>query len=285
MLLFLSHQMDKSFRKSISGVGEKKYHMNIVANLLCASDDVVASQGANVDWTPSAIKKINDEDVTDYLTKFADINSISVEPHGAWNQLMSSPASDILGNAPVFNGGAQFYPNDTLKFDLENGTVISEEWLGIYYSPGDEGVIQTGQDFYDFFVLGLVLEPDASSSSSASSAPTEIPSATSTDSSAATTTDSSPASSDSSAPDATPTSWDNPAYPQADVGQTDLDTDGGGFITGYFLNDSSIGVISIPSFQEYGDAIGTFSLTTEKFIRESKQIGLQKIGNYVSLPF
>ena len=221
---------------------------------------------------------INDQDVTEYLTSFADINSISVEPHGAWDQLMSSPALDILGNAPVFCGGAQFYPNNTLKFDLENGTSISVDWLGIYYSPGDEGIIQTGQDFYDFFVLGLVSEPDTSNTTSSS--PSDIPSATTTDSSASTTTDSSSASSDTSVPDTpSPTAWNNAAYPRPDIFQKDLSTDGGGFITGYFLNESSIGVISIPSFQEYGDAIGTFSYTTEKFLRKSKSIGLQKIGN------
>jgi hypothetical protein len=178
---------------------------------------------------------------------------------------MSSPAVDILGAVPVFNGGAQFYPNETLKFEFENKTILDTKWLGIYYTPGDEGIIRTGQDFYDFFVLGLVEVPEPSNDTVASIPPP----------------DSSDNSTDTAVPDAAPplTAWANPAYPDyADVFQPDLGTDAGGFITGYFLNDSSLGVLSIPSFQEYGDAIGTFSVTTDEFLRGSKKAGLKKIG-------
>ena len=46
---------------------------------------------------------------------------------------------------------------------------------------------------------------------------------------------------------------------------------------GYFLNASSISVLSIPSFDEYGDAVGTFQSTIGEFIIRSKAAGLKKV--------
>ena len=46
---------------------------------------------------------------------------------------------------------------------------------------------------------------------------------------------------------------------------------------GYFLNSTSISVLSIPSFDEYGDAIDTFQSTIGQFITQSKAAGLQKV--------
>jgi hypothetical protein len=51
---------------------------------------------------------------------------------------------------------------------------------------------------------------------------------------------------------------------------------GGGSLSGYFLEDYSLAVLSIPSFQEFGDAIGTFSGTVRDFIASSKAAGMEK---------
>jgi hypothetical protein len=51
---------------------------------------------------------------------------------------------------------------------------------------------------------------------------------------------------------------------------------GGGSLSGYFLEDYSLAVLSIPSFQEFGDAIGTFSGTVRNFIASSKAAGMEK---------
>jgi hypothetical protein len=179
---------------------------------------------------------------------------------------------DILGSLSVFSGSATFYPNDTITLTLENNTVVGPApWLAIFNDPGDTGSLETGGDFYNFFVLGL---------SPASDQPNDA--ATLPDDSSSNSTIPDDPSSNSTIPDdapvANPTSWDNPAYPDnPDIVQTDLATSGGGFLTGYFLNDSSIGVLSIPSFLEYGDAVGTFSETVGDFLTRCKAAGLTKI--------
>jgi Peptidase family S41 len=175
---------------------------------------------------------------------------------------VNTPTTNILGFLSVFSGSASFYVNDTITFTLKNNTVVGPvPWLAIYNNPGDTGPLTTGGDFYNFFVLG------------------QYPASYDPNSSPASEPD---ADTDASEPDdpvtTDPTSWGNPAYPDnPDVVQPDLSTSGGGFVTGYFLNSSSIGVLSIPSFLEYGDAVGTFSDSVGEFLRRSKAAGLKKI--------
>ncbi|KAH0534195.1 hypothetical protein FGG08_007206 [Glutinoglossum americanum] len=225
-------------------------------------------------YQPSAIASINGIDATAYLTKFASKNSVgTLEPHADWNQLMLSAAQDVQGFFNVFSGGATFYPGDTITFTLENGTKISDRYLVIYNDPGPTGPLETGGDFYNFFVLGFYpasFDPDLSDNTTNSSASSSVaPSSTPT--AAATSTVS------SLAPPA-PSSWNNTAYPDIpDVAQVDLGTYGGGYISGYFLNSTSTSVLSIPSFDEYGDAINTFQSTIGQFIAQSKAASLQKV--------
>lgn len=49
------------------------------------------------------------------------------------------------------------------------------------------------------------------------------------------------------------------------------------FATGYFLNSTSTSVLSIPSFDEYDDALNTFQDTVDEFLTRSKSSGLTKI--------
>lgn len=212
-------------------------------------------------YTPSAIASINGIDTTTYLTDFASNNSYgTLEPHADWNQLMLSAAQDIQGIASVFNGGATFYPGDTVTFHLENGTDIVDTFLAVYYSQGNTGPLQTGGDFYNFFVLGFYpdsYDPDlidnntvnVTESAAASSA---APSSTSTISSSssaniggiimtvggyATGTSTVAPSSTSTETVVSPTtctqSWGNTAYPDCpDVAQPDLGADDGGYVSG-----------------------------------------------------
>ncbi|KAE9981003.1 hypothetical protein EG328_011904 [Venturia inaequalis] len=226
-------------------------------------DDIIDSEEANHKWNASAITHIDGRDVIDYLTDFANLNSVGgIEPHADWNQLMNTPTTDILGFFSVFSGSATFFVNDTITFTLENNTVVGPiPWLAIYNNPGDTGPLTTGGDFYNFFVLGQYpasYDPDSATDSAADLDTDPV------DPEEVSTGD--------------PTWWGNPAYPDnPDIVQPDLSTSGGGFVTGYFLNASSIGVLSIPSFLEYGDAVGTFSDTVGEFIRRSKAAGLEKI--------
>lgn len=169
---------------------------------------------------------------------------------------MQSPALDIQGIFEVFGGGATFYPGDTVTFTFENGTTLGPlPWLAVYNSPGDTGPLETGGDFYNFFVLGFYPASYAGNQTTASATGVLTPT-----------------------PTPTSTSWNNGAYPSnPNVLQPDLGIDGGGFLTGYLLNDSSLAVLSIPSFAEFGDAIGTFSSTVTQFITRTLQAGPRKV--------
>ncbi|MCJ1465052.1 hypothetical protein MMC07_003668 [Pseudocyphellaria aurata] len=231
------------------------------------------TENGKLTWKPSAISKINGQDVTEYLTRFAAANSVGgLEPHADWNMLMQSPALDIQGLSEGLAGTATFYPGDTYTLTFENGTTLGPQpWLAVYDSPGDTGPLETGGDFYNFFVLGFypasyfdeLNAAEASASASASASPTAAGAATSV------------------IPSVSPpvaTSWNNLAYPDhPDVVQNDLEIVGGGYLSGYFLKDKSIAVLSIPSFDEYGEAIGTFSTTIDEFIKKSLKNGMKKV--------
>ncbi|KAI9641314.1 hypothetical protein NHQ30_010116 [Ciborinia camelliae] len=219
-------------------------------------------------FQPSAIKSINGKDANTYLSDFASVNSVgTLEAHSDWNQLMLSAAQDIQGSFNVFSGAATFYPGDNITFVLENGTSWTEKYLAIYDSPGPTGPLQTGGDFYNFFVLGFYpasYDPDANDSEDDSS----IESATSSMTAAATSTTTTPA----------PTGWNNTAYPDIpDIAQEDLGTFGDGVVSGYFLNSTSISVLSIPSFDVDGDAVFSFQQTIAQFINQTQAAGLKKV--------
>ncbi|KAI1640957.1 hypothetical protein F4809DRAFT_588177 [Biscogniauxia mediterranea] len=221
-------------------------------------------------WDISPIETINGEDVIDFLTRFAALQSIGmVEPNGDWNQLMSGPAQDILGAVSVFSGGATFYPGDpsqgywgdALNFTFANGSdPLETYWLAIYNNPDFTGPLTTGGDFYNYFVLGLL--PDSYDE-------VELPEAFAD------------ASSIGNDAGNTTTGWSEVsegAYPDnPNIIQDNLASDGGGFITGYFLDDVSTGVLSIPSFNEYSDSIGTFADAVAYFTGNATERGISKV--------
>ncbi|KAL4737936.1 hypothetical protein BDV11DRAFT_206332 [Aspergillus similis] len=218
---------------------------------------IVATDG---DWDnparqPSAIATINGRNVVEYLTEFAARNSIGkLEQHAEWNMLMRSGALDTQGLLEVFFGGATWYPGDTITFTFENGSVLGPEpWQAVYLGPPYTGPLETGGDFYNFFVLGLYpasyKEPSEVSSST-------IP--TPTDSSS------------SREP------WWDKAYPTPEPipqGRSD-DT---GLPRVFFLNESSIAVLSITQFSAYGNKVQSFVDTVKTFLARSKKAGLKKV--------
>ena len=243
-------------------------------------DDLLEAQSNTASWQPSTITKIDGQNVKTYLEKFAALNAIgTVEPHADWNQLMSSPALDIQGLYSFFEGYTTFYPGENITFTLENGTQLGPEpWLAIYNSQGETGPLATGGDFYNFFVLGFY--PASLNAGTGSSGEglnfdqagaenpltLESPTNSSNASSAATST---------LAP-ATPSSWKNVAYPDVpDVAQPDLGTSG--VLTGYFLEDISTAVLSIPSFLAFGESVVTFSDTISESLKRSKNAGMKKV--------
>ena len=241
------------------------------------TDDVAFSTDPSSNFKPSAIKTINGQDVTTFLTQFAAANSVgNVEPNADWNDLMSSFAAYIQDDYSIFESYVEFYPGDTITLGFENGTVLDPQpWVAIYNSPGPTGPLATGGDFYNFFVLGLYpasFDANATDPCAASDGSTDSSNST------ATSTNSTSTNTSSTDAGATATSWPDSAYPNnTDIYQPGLYPYGGGFLTGYFLKNISTAVLSIPSFDMSGDDIQTFSDTVQKFLNASQAAGMKKV--------
>jgi len=210
---------------------------------------------SSTEFRPSPIKWINGSDAIEYLEGFAATNSQgAIEPHADWNQLMLSPAQDIQGLTSVFSAGARFYPGDWVTFTFENGSDRTEQFHGIYFSPGDTGPLNTGGDFFNFFVLGYY--PASYNASSLTAAPSPTSSTNASQSSSI-----SPIG----------------AYPTPDILQNASDAVYNGAGSGYFLNSSSLAVLSLPSFEQYGDDMDSFLEMVEEFILKSRDRGTQRV--------
>lgn len=240
--------------------------------MLIETDDIRTSNGlepqTTTNWTASAIKTINGQPTTEYLSQIAAANAIGgLEPHADWNQLMSSSALNIQDGYSIMEGGTTFYPGDTMTVVFENGTQRDPvPWLAFYLSQGSTGPLATGGDFYNFFVLGIYphsYDPNAPDPCNASTA-SSVSASTSASSSAA--------------PVATATGWPNSAYPEtADVVQPGLYPSGGGYLTGFFLKSISTAVLSIPTFSMTPDDAQNFSNTVAEFLSSSQKAGMTRV--------
>ncbi|KAJ5511769.1 Interphotoreceptor retinol-binding [Penicillium expansum] len=219
-------------------------------------------------WEPSPIVSINGQDVVDYLTEFAITNSFgNLEPHSDWNMLMRSAALDNQGYLEVF-AAASVYPGDTMAITFENQTVTPPlPWISLYYTQLDTGPLETGGDFYNFFVLGWY--------------PDSYDPYNTTDDTTATGT---PSSSIVSLPISTPGPSDVPSpedtapYPPlVDIAMEPSSEFDGMSLRGYFLNQSSLAVLVIPSFTYYGESAESFSNAVKAFIQRSRRAGLRKV--------
>lgn len=217
----------------------------------------------------SPITQINGEDAVVFLSNFAALNAYgSLEPHGDWNNIMYSPIQDVLNIYDVFTMNAPFYWGDYLNFTMANGTVVETFWSALYTHPAFTGPLTTGGDYYNYFVLGLV-------PASYNKVPLPCPWLTEP-------TDQCPHIPTGSSRPAEITSWfekTNGAFPNATmVAQPGLSRgDGGGTVTGYILDDISVGVLSIPSFSAFGWEIGNFSATIDDFIRKAQAKNTVKV--------
>lgn len=215
----------------------------------------------------------------EYITELAALNAVgNLEPHADWNQLMSNPAQDIQGYVNVFLGGITFYPGDDLNFTMANGTHYNTSWLATMDYAGflPNGTLQSPLDFYNFFVLGE--EPPVQNTLHRRQVASSTTSSTNPAHTAAgllgsyivrgyqpevfTALD--------LQPPVAKVSWFKQsygAYPDnPDIVQPDLDIIGGGFLTGYFFEDISTGILSIPTFQLHDEHIITFAETVGDFI-------------------
>ena len=233
---------------------------------------MIEAQYDDADWLPSAVVEINGVETTAFLETFAKQQAFGgIEPNADWNSLMSSAVSDVQGTLSVFKGSAVFFPGANITFTFENGTVGEDlPWLAqfsIFADPDDSPLIQTGQHFYDWFVLGIDSTPSAddysaSDAASATAAATAAATSTAAGASATDTTD----SGDSDDTDSS-NSWPSIAFPPHPiVAQPNLRGTNGGVVTGYILNDNVTGVLSIPSFVSNSENAVSFTTTVQDFL-------------------
>lgn len=212
----------------------------------------------------SPIAQINGEDPVEYLTRFAALNSVGkLEPHADWNSLMTSPVQLIQSGFNTFFGGATFYDGPDLNFVFDNGTTMDTEWFAIYNPSYYTGPLTTGGDFYNLFVLGLL---------PASYSTSDVP-CVFREGGCNNETNESPEPSYSFE-----SGWDDytdDIYPAAQVKQEDLADLG--WVTGYYLDDISTGVLSLPSFDESGWALTNFSAAVQRFISGAQDRNTSKI--------
>ncbi|KAK8127353.1 Peptidase S41 family protein [Apiospora sp. TS-2023a] len=232
------------------------------------TDDIQQAQHDGWTWTPSPISQINGKDVVEYLTDFASLNSIGyVENHAEWNAMMSHPAQDIQGWPNVWQGAATFYPGDELTFAFENASEPLETfWLAYYTYPLDAGPIATSGDMYNFFALGLY--PAVNGTPAHPVLESNVVGKRDVD-----TGGDEGAFLEPSGEDGNWAVESSGAYPE----KPDLQISGGGIVTGYFLHELSTGVLSLPSFSQYGDYLNNFTQTVQEFIDGAVKNKLSKI--------
>ncbi|CZR55849.1 uncharacterized protein PAC_05737 [Phialocephala subalpina] len=190
--------------------------------------DVLPSELEGGDWEPSPITQVNGQSAEEYFTNYARSYAPGlIEPNADWN--------GVLANAVHTDGGAPSSPirlsvnysgSDFMNLTFSNNSSASGIWsTTTQYNCTS---VETSDDFYD-----LVIAPQeittSSGSGKSSLGPTNI-------------TETLP---ELGLP-----------YPSLVVVQQGLGY--GGFVSGYFLNESSIAVLSITSFLMRGPLAQSF---------------------------
>lgn len=226
-------------------------------------------------WTPSPVTSINGTDAQDFITQFAALNSPgSVEPHADWNMVFESPVRDAFADAfSLLGGSATFYPGDDFDITFQNGTVSSNKWYAMYNGPGDTGPLETGGDFYNYFVLGLL---PASYNSTVSDDTSDDPD----DSGASQQSGDSSGNGDDDDSDQDNTLYytSSGAFPeQVDVIQASVGDSVTRYVTGYLLNGTMNAALSLPTFYASNTSVDDFSGAVQEFLSKSKTAGFEKI--------
>lgn len=219
-------------------------------------------------YTASPIATVNGQPALEFYKSFSVVNSHGyVESHADWNDLMYSPAADIQGIIDDFAGASPFYPGDVFSIIFKNGTSLPEQtWLAVLNDFNNEGAVSSVSEFYDTFVAFQENIGSTENSNNKRAAT----STTAAEATAATTT-----AAQASATSALPRYWLNTAYP-VDPFVSQADLGGSGVLTGYLLDDS-IAILSLPSFDVYGDGVTSFGPTIATFLEQSKTLGASRI--------
>jgi hypothetical protein len=240
------------------------------------AEDLLQSQLEG--WRASPVTQINGQEVVQWLTRWAELNVNGyLEPNADWNALMDHPAQWISGDLSSFQS-TKIYPGDELNFKFANGTLEETYWLAIYTEVENTGPLTTAGDFYNYFVLGLL---PASYDPDHQWWPTEPADDTPSDNSTSNSTAPSPIEVICSRGFPARQNWCDDSYGAFPndpvVAQKDLEITGGGVVTGYFLNDSSTGVLSIPSFYQYGLNTEEFDYAIQYFIGNATKKNISRV--------
>lgn len=180
---------------------------------------------------------------------------------------MGHPTLDLLNDESVFFGDVLFYPGDELNFSMENDTEIDTYWEAYYNYAYLTGPIATGGDMYNAFVLGLF---PAEGNETATHLDDSV--------NVARRQDSTPAAETVAEIAASWAAGSSGAYPaNPDVYPDGLSRDDGGVVTGYFLDDISTGVLSIPTFDVDIDSTDSFTDTVQDFIDGAARRNLSRV--------
>ena len=167
---------------------------------------------------------------------------------------MYSAAADIQGLAPLNPALANtpFYPGDSFSMTFENRSSVPNTTWFASANTGfvDLSTVNTGQDFYDAFVVVSDFDTESSAFDFSSFSLTEV--------------------------DPAPlTAWPDNAYPMPDIVQEELGNEG--WVTGYYDGNNSLAILSMPNFIGTGDAAQNFSNDVGEFLAGAKQREMKRV--------
>ncbi|VBB84547.1 Putative protein of unknown function [Podospora comata] len=230
-------------------------------------DDIVKARNNGWAEEPSPVATINGADVTEFLAQFSSRNAFGyLESHADWNDMFEHPTNDIQGFYGTLGGQLLFYPgnglDDTFNVKLEDGTEWNDNWLALLNQIHSPGPLETAGDFYNYFVLGLAPPVEVIEDSSDSGLVFDF-----------------------EGEDGLKlieikidTDWleeSDEAFPKPEVAQPFLTISGGGVVTGYFQDD--VGILSIPTFEQFPEEAKNFSNTVQEFITKAEDRNVKKI--------
>ncbi|KAH7327288.1 hypothetical protein BKA65DRAFT_406328, partial [Rhexocercosporidium sp. MPI-PUGE-AT-0058] len=206
--------------------------------------EVVATSSVGLSWTPSPVTEINGQIAEDFLAGYAkDYATGTIEPHADYNSILFN-AARYVGNGRVQSSpiglGLDYLGSDTMNLTFANGSDASENWR----SKAQKNLtgITSGEELYRALLTPQPpTPPQPIGQSELTNSLQEL-----------------------GAP-----------YPRPVVVQEGLGF--GGFVSGYFLNETSVAVLSITSFLMPGELAETAQDAVSQFLLKSKEAGMNKL--------
>jgi len=206
--------------------------------------ELVATSSANLSWSPSPVTEIDGQSAEDFLASYArNYATGTIEPHADYNGVLFS-AARYLGNNLVQSSpiglGFDYLGSDTMNLTFANGSSVSGNWRST--AQRNLTGITSGEDLYQAIVTPQPLSaPQPLSETELTVTLPEL-----------------------GAP-----------YPTPVVIQKGLGY--GGFVSGYFLNESSVAVLSVTSFLMQAEFAESAQDAVTEFLQKSKKAGMKKL--------